>query len=443
MYLWENGINMLRFPKLEGDMEIDVLIVGGGMAGILCAHKLQKQGVRYLLVDAETVGSGTTKGTTAALTAQHGNIYTKLVKNFDKETAKGYLKANLKAVEEYRKLADDIDFDFQDMPSYTYSTDDRHALMVESVIVKELGFDAEYVKDAGLPFETVGAVRFPRMAQFHPLKLIAALSEEMEIREHTKVLSVGRSKRADSVSGQYRYTAHTKQGDIHANKIIMSAHYPFLGMKGVYPLKLYQKRSFVVALEHAPQLVGTYADDAEGGIYLRTYEDLLLVGGGDYRTGTRNDGFETVRDFVRKHFPKVHERYAWAAQDCISLDEMPYIGNYSKSLPDVYVITGFNEWGMSSSMVAASIITDQIMGRKNSFAKIFAPDRTMFRKQLAVNMAETMKSYLTPTTRRCTHMGCALKKNIEENTWDCPCHGSRFDEKGCVLDNPAKRDIKF
>ena len=227
MYLWEESIDMPHFPKLNGDEETDVLIVGGGMAGILCAHNLQRQGIDCLVADADTIGSGTTRGTTAALTAQHGNVYTKLVKYFDKETAGGYLKANLSAVEEYRKLAGHIDFDFKDMPSYTYSLTDRNALMVEAVIVKELGFDAEYVKEAELPFETVGAVCFPNMAQFHPMKLLAALAEELKIREHTKVLSIKKDK-GNAAAGASGYIAYTETGHIRAKKVIMAAHYPFL-----------------------------------------------------------------------------------------------------------------------------------------------------------------------------------------------------------------------
>ena len=429
MYLWKERINMPKFPRLEGDMETDVLIIGGGISGILCAYMLQEQGCDYILVEGSRIGSGTTKGTTAALTAQHGRIYTKLVKRFGKETARQYLDANIEAVRKYEILAGKFDFDFEKMPSYIYSMSDTHRLKIEAAVVRELGYPAVFTKTPGLPFDVAGAVRFPDMAQFHPLKLLAALAADLKIREHT------------FVEAFKDHTAYTRQGKITAKRIIVATHYPFRNTRGMYPLKLHQKRSFVLALENGPKVTGTYADEKERGMYLRNYQDLLLVGGGDHRTGTKNDGFQLVREFAAEHFPEAQEKYAWAAQDCISLDEVPYIGPYSKTLSDCYVMTGFNEWGMTTAMNGAAIVTDRILGKKNQFAALFSPDRTIIRKQLFANVAEVLSSYLIPTGKRCSHLGCSLKKNTAEGSWDCPCHGSRFDERGHLIDNPAMRNI--
>lgn len=175
---------------------------------------------------------------------------------------------------------------------------------------------------------------------------------------------------------------------------------------------------------------------------MRNYKNLLIVGGGDHRTGSRNDGFETVRRFVKQYLPDSHEKYAWAAQDCMSLDSIPYVGNYSSTLDDVYVISGFNEWGMSSAMAAASIIKDKVMGVESEFEHVFSPNRGIFTKQTAINLAGTLVNFIIPKTKRCPHLGCALRKNHDENTWDCPCHGSRFDADGELLDNPALHDIQ-
>lgn len=430
MRLWEEKIELPHFPRLQEDLETDVLIIGGGITGILCAHMLHEQGVDYLLAEGRRIGSGTTAGTTAVITAQHSDVYTKIVKWFGKETARGYLAANMKAFYEYQALSERYDFEYEEKPSYIYSVADKKALQVEAAILKELGAKVEYTEECGLPFDIAGAVCFPQAAQMHPLKLLGTLSERLHIKENTHIIDV---------KGK---TAYANDGRITAKKIIIAAHYPFLKMKGLYPLKLYQKRSFVLALAHAPTLPGTYADTQQGGIYLRNYKDLLIVGGGDYRTGTAQDGFQTVRSFVRGVFPDAREKYAWAAQDCISLDEIPYIGQYSKALPHVYVASGFNEWGMTSAMAAASILTDRVMDRENEYAEIFSPDRSMLRPQLALNAAETIKNFFTPKAKRCSHLGCALKHNRNENTWDCPCHGSRFDEHGCIIDNPAVKNAK-
>jgi len=209
----------------------------------------------------------------------------------------------------------------------------------------------------------------------------------------------------------------------------------------MYFMKLYQQRSFVIALENAPQLGCTTVDMVENGIYLRNYKNMLLVGGGDSRTGTKGGGFSAVREFAGRAFPEAKEVYAWTNQDCMSLDGVPYIGRYSPHMPNVYVATGFNEWGMTSSMVAAEILTDQICRRTNKEADVFVPSRNMFTGQLFTNLGTTLAHFIMPTPKRCSHLGCALKWNPEEKSWDCPCHGSRFSEDGKVIQNPAMKNL--
>ena len=428
--LWNETVRMPEFEKLKGDRETDVLIIGGGLAGMLCAHMLKERGAEYILAEANVIGGGTSGGTTAVLTAQHGNIYTKITKKYGKDAAKCYMEANMQAVEKYRELAGKFDFDFCDRDSYIYSPDDRRALKLEAAVVRELGFPAEYTESTELPMKTAGAVRFPKMAQFNPLKLIAALAEDAAIYEHTRITRVEDNK------------AYFEDGVIKAGKIIVATHFPIINTRGMYPIKLYQKRSFVLALENAPEFDGTYADISDRGIYIRNYGGLTIVGGGDCRTATENDGFQIVRQFTEEHFPEAREKYAWTAQDCMSLDDIPYIGYYSRSLDDVFVASGFNEWGMSSSMAAASILCDKIEGRQNELEWLFAPDRGIFTRQAAVNAAEAIVNLLSPGLKRCSHLGCALRKNEEENTWDCPCHGSRFDMEGNIIENPATRQLR-
>jgi len=423
--LWNETIKMPKFNKLEGDFETDVLIVGGGIAGLLCGYFLKERGIDNLIIEARNIGSGTTSGTTAVVTAQHSNVYTKIVKNFGRDTAKAYLDANTRGFEKYREMSKIMDFDFEMSPSYIYSLKENRELKVEAAILKDLGATSEYTEDVDLPFETTGAVRFESAGQMNPMKFIKEVSGNLNIRENTCVRKI-----KDSI-------AYTDNGNIKANKIIIATHYPIINSHGLYPIKLYQKRSFVIALKNAPHITGTFADIADRGIYLRNYKDLLIVGGGDHRTGTCNDGFDIVRGFIKTNFPDSVEKYAWAAQDCISLDNIPYIGEYSPSMKDVYVISGFNEWGMTSAMIGAEVITDLICEMENEYIEVFKPQRTIMRKQLVNNAAETILNFLKPTTKRCTHMGCALSKNIDENSWDCPCHGSRFDENGEVLENPA------
>lgn len=430
-YLWTKDTELPRFSALNRDMTTDVLIIGGGMAGVLCALMLQEAGVDYILAEAKRIGLGITKGTTAVLTAQHDALYTDLIKKFGEERAKQYLHANLQAVEKFRELSQSIPCDFEDKPSVMYSLNNKKQMETEARAVRGLGFQADFITRTALPFEVAGAVSYPNMAQFHPLKFLAGAAKKLNILENTFI---------GKLDGTMAYT---DAGTISAKRVIVTTHFPFINRHGMYFMKLYQKRSFVVALENAPELDSTIVDAAENGMYFRNYKNLLLVGGGDHRTGAKSGGFTEVRNYVGRWFPEAREKYAWANQDCMSLDAAPYIGRYSPAMPEVSVATGFNEWGMTSSMAAALILTDMIKGRENKYAQVFAPDRSMLRPQLFANMGASLADYIIPTTKRCSHMGCALRWNRQERSWDCSCHGSRYDEHGRLIDNPALRDISI
>jgi len=205
---------------------------------------------------------------------------------------------------------------------------------------------------------------------------------------------------------------------------------------------LYQHRSYVIALENAQDVGGMYVDEAQKGMSFRNYKDLLLVGGGDHRTGKKGGNWRELREFAGKFYPNAKERFYWATQDCMSLDSVPYIGLYSKNTPDLYVASGFNKWGMTSSMVSAMILTDMVTGRENQFAPVFSPSRSILKPQLFINGFEAIVNLLTITDKRCPHLGCALKWNAVEHTWDCPCHGSRYTESGDLIDNPAIGGLK-
>ena len=150
-----------------------------------------------------------------------------------------------------------------------------------------------------------------------------------------------------------------------------------------------------------------------------------------------------MRKYLKSHFPKAKEKFAWANQDCMSLDGLPYVGMYSPNMPGVYVATGFNAWGMSNSMVAATVLTDQIMGRENPLIQALRPNRPVLKKQLLYNVGATIGDFVIPTIKRCPHLGCALRWNPQEHSWDCPCHGSRFAENGKLLDTPSQKDANI
>jgi glycine/D-amino acid oxidase-like deaminating enzyme len=237
-------------------------------------------------------------------------------------------------------------------------------------------------------------------------------------------------------------TAITDHGRIQAEKVIVATHFPFLNRHGSYFLKLYQHRSYVLALENADFPGGMYIGSEENSLSLRAFGNQLLLGGGGHRTGKQGGGWKELSAFAARAYPQAQEIARWATQDCISLDGVPYIGQYSRNTPNLFVATGFNKWGMTGSMVAAKILTNLILEQENPWAEVFSPSRSILKPQLAINGSESVLNLLRPTVPRCPHMGCALKWNAAERSWDCTCHGSRFAEDGKLLNNPAQKRLK-
>ncbi len=427
--IWSDIKNYPTFPTLEQDIRTDVLIIGGGIAGILCAHALHQAGVSCILVESEHIGSGITENTTAKITVQHGLIYHKIAKRYNLEAAQQYLLANQAALDQYRDLCAHIDCDYSEQDSYVYSLGDPIALEQELAVLSKLPSTAVFADPCALPFSTVGAVKFPKQAQFHPMKFLYGIAEKLPIYEHTCVREL---------KGNIAVTDH---GNITADNIIVATHFPFLNKHGMYFLKLYQHRSYCLALKNAPDVNGMYVDAAMNGLSFRNAGDYLLLGGGGHRTGKKGGSYAALTAAADKYYPDAKPVTRWATQDCMSLDGIPYIGAYSSRTKGLYVATGFNKWGMTSSMVAATVLTEELLHGKSRYGEVFSPSRTMLHKQLAYNGLEATASLLLPSSRRCPHMGCALKWNPVERSWDCPCHGSRFDEEGWLLDNPATGDL--
>ncbi len=429
--IWEDTAKHEHFDALKGNKNTDVLIVGGGVAGILCAYKLKAAGVDCILVEATEICGGITKNTTAKITLGHGSIYDKMIKRFGEDKARLYAKAQSNAVKEYARLCENIDCDYETRDNYVYSLTDRKKMEKEVTALNRIGVKADFSDAHELPFKVAGAVRIKDQAQFNPLKFLYEIAKDLPIYEHTKVVELMPHK------------AKTNHGEITFKRLIIATHFPMLNKHGSYSLKLYQHRSYVIALKGSENVNGMYVDESDTGLSFRSYGDLLLLGGGGHRTGKKGGCWQELEDFARKHYKNAEIVSRWATQDCMTLDDVPYIGQYARSTPDMFVATGFNKWGMTNAMVAADILCDLVRGKTNPYATVFNPSRTVLRPQLAVNTFDSVVGILTPTAPRCPHLGCALKYNRPEHTWDCPCHGSRFTEDGKLIDNPATDDKKM
>ena len=469
--LWIKTSESAARPPLYGDTETEVAVIGGGMAGILTALFLQEHGVHTVGREAGRTGGGTTCRTTAKLTSQHGAIYAELLERFGREKAQMYAHANQRAIENYRRVIEKyhISCDFEETDALLYSHAHEDVMRREAEAAASLGLPASFTSRLELPLRISGAVRFTRQAQFHPLKFLYPLADQLTVYERTP---------AERVEG---HTVFTPKGRVKADKIVFACHYPFVNFPGLYFARMHQERSYVLALENAHLPQGMYYGYEAYAYSLRRWGNVTLLGGGVHRTGENPDGghYRELREAARILFPESREIAHWSAQDCMTASGVPYIGQFSRKNPDFLIATGFRKWGMTSAMAAAEILTGLICDGAHPDAAIFDPtvlsqqraDKVAAEgahavkglahrvlhgasplpeelpvghggpalvdgKQMGVYRASETEYYAVDLA--CPHLGCRLEWNPDEKSWDCPCHGSRFDYRGNHLNVPAQ-----
>jgi len=480
--------DMPKFGSLAEDTNVNTVIVGAGICGLLCAYFLHRKGVRDIaVIDAGEVCGGVSANTTAKITSQHGLIYAKLMEGLGTERAAQYLAANEKAVRDFGEIItrEQIDCDFTSANAWIYSLTEERLQDIEDEIsaAQRLGMPAAFDTKTELPFEIKGAVMFPGQAHFHPLKFASRICDIIigagcKIYTHTKA------------TGAETGIIYTDRGNIRAEHIISCSHYPFIDKNSLLFAKIYQERSYVLALKQASAIRDMYLDCESGGLSFRPQKDadggdMILFGAYDHKTGHEDRAlhFDSLREEAQRYYPGHKTACMWSAQDCMTHDKIPYIGRYHTAGENIYIATGFNKWGMTSSMAAADIISDLITKGSSDCEDAFCLRRgdiglqaKSFIKQ-SVDIAGNFLTNLTMADKSlqsikpneggvveiggkrvgiykdsteqiyavkpiCTHMGCAIKWNKDENTWDCTCHGSRFDCEGNVLGGPALKSLE-
>ena len=456
--IWSKTIQLSEREALAEDLRVKNVVIGAGMAGLLTAYLLQSKGEEVRVLEANTIASGQTKNTTAKITSQHGLIYHDMIKNSGIDRAKGYAKANEAAIKKYREIItkEGIACRYEELPSFLYSCEEDgvQKLKQEERAAQRLGIAAEFLEGeeiTELPFVVTAALMFDGQAQFHPLEFIQEISKNLKIYEHTKVIEVD------------DYIVHTKDHVVVAENIIFATHYPFLLTPGYYFLRQHQSRSFVLALEGEgvpKKLRGMYYGIDKDGLSFRMAGGQLLFGGSSHRTGKPGikriteqgidqTGFLHLKQKANTCYKNAKVTSFWAAQDCMPHDRIPLIGRYARKREHWYVATGFQKWGMTTSMVAAMIISDRITGKRNPYETVFAPQRLLVKagwKGFITDALESttglVKARFVKPSKRCGHMGCALKWNEQERSWDCSCHGTRYSEDGRLIDGPAQADME-
>ncbi|HAH77891.1 MAG TPA: FAD-dependent oxidoreductase [Ruminococcaceae bacterium] len=479
---WQE-VELPEFPALSGDCAADAAVVGGGLCGLLCAYELLRAGVKNIVIlEARRVCSGTTAHTTGKITSQHRLIYRRLLDGVGPRGALDYARASEGAVARYREIieAEKIDCDFTPCDAFLYAltSEDAQKLEEEAGAAGRLGIDARVVKECELPFPVAAALQFPRQARFHPLKFARGLLDVLR-REGVRIYENSRA-----VALEDGVTV-TRDGRVYAKSTVLCTHYPFVNLRGLYFSRIVQSRSYVLALEGPPPLRGMYLGCAEDGYSFRSCraadgKDLLLLGGCGHKTGHETEAahYEKLEETARRLFPGCTVKYRWSAQDCMTNDGIPYAGRYRQMEGNIYLACGFNKWGMTGSMAAARVVA-RLIASGGEETSVFSPLRSSFSlqapeffRQAGDTAVNFLKGYFSVPGRElsqllpgeggvvdysgakigawrdeegglhavdpvCPHMHCPLRWNGEEKTWDCPCHGSRFDADGKVLESPA------
>lgn len=456
---WENSTkNKREFEKLKQNVEADICIIGGGLAGISTAYYLTKTSKKVVVLEKDEVCGHTSGHSTGKITSQHGLFYNYLINSQGKEYAKKYLEANEEAIKNIKQIIEkeDIDCDFKEESAYVFTrkNEDVQKILTEVEAVNKIGKKAKFKNNIELPIGNIkGAIEFENQAQFNPVKYVYGLCDKIienngKIYEHTKVI--------DNEQIDDGYIVHTEDYYVKTRCLVMTTRYPIKIFPGYYFIKMYQSSSYAIVVDTGTDLPdGMYISSETPTISFRTiYEKdkkLLLAVGYDYKTGKQDiDGYKKLEKLIKSMYPNAKVINKWIAEDCISLDKIPYIGEFSNMLPNMYVATGFNKWGISSSNIAANIISDKILGQKNPYKDLFKATRVRPIKNIeeVKNMLKEsmesiiIKKFKEPNNPICTHLGCELSYNEIEGTWDCPCHGSRFTKEGKSIESPSVKNIE-
>jgi glycine/D-amino acid oxidase-like deaminating enzyme/nitrite reductase/ring-hydroxylating ferredoxin subunit len=489
--VWLETLERPSFPPGDHDLEVDVAVVGGGITGLTSAVLLQRSGLSVALVEADRIGAGTTGNTTGKVTSQHGLVYADLVDRHGEGRARAYADANQLAIDTIHGLAGlgGAAVRFEWAPAYVYATspDGRDAIEREHRCAVDLGLPATLTTETDLPFDVEVALRFDDQAHMHPGHYLVGLARALVdgggiIVEGTRAVDVDEHRDGAIV----RTRSAVGDGRVRARQVVVATLMPFLDIGGFFAKATASREYGIAARLRGAAPVGMHIATGSPTRSTRPWHDgdqhgLIVVGEG-HPTGRgdpRPGRWGALERWTREHFDVESFDHRWSAQDYTTIDLVPYVGKMPL-MRHTYLATGFNKWGLTNGTVAATLIADAITGRPNPACETFDSRRLggprTIAKAAVVNLevgrelvagwvdrirsspadelgvgeggivdvdGKAVAAYrdehgaLHAVSATCTHLGCTVRWNGAERSWDCPCHGSRFDLDGAVLTGPA------
>lgn len=480
-----------KFEEIKEDKETSVCIIGGGMTGVSTAYYLSNY-MKVIVLEKNRLFSKTSGKNTGKVTSQHGLFYDYLINSQGEEFAKKYLEANQRAIDNIENIIkhEKINCDFERENAYVFTKQEGELEKIKKEVeaVNKLEENlCEYKQDLKLPFKTLGAIEFKNQAKIHPVKYGYGLVETIiknngEIFETSQVTNITKKDK--------KYVIDVNNSEVTADYVVIATRYPNISFPGYYFLKMYQSTSYAMVFDCKSELFdGMYISAEVPTISFRTIKEkdriLLLAVGYDYKTGSKEleNGYLEIEKIVKNMYPEAKVLYKWTAEDCISLDKIPYIGEFSNMMKNLYIATGFNKWGLTTSNIAAQIISDKILGKDNKYEEIFKSTRmepiknieevknmlSQASKSIVLSKFEIPKEQLKNVKNGegkivnvdntkvgiyktedgeiykvkpiCTHLGCELHFNNIEKVWECPCHGSKFNYKGESIEVPSNKNL--
>ena len=481
------------YPSLTRDLDVEVAVIGAGITGLSAAHLLKQAGKTVAVVEMNRIGYGATGYTTAKLAVGHSLVYAALTESYDVETASRYARSNQEAIEQVARIVSELsiqcDFEWASNYVYTESRESVERIEREVEAARAAGVEAELTTDTDLPYPITGAVKVAGQAQFHPWKYLAALARAVD-GDGSHVFEATRATRVRSGSPSVVETAHAR---VRAGHVIVATQLPFLD-RGLFFAKAHPTTSYAIAAAvdagSAPRGMYISVDRPTRSVRSTVGEDgrrILIVGGEGHKPGAELDTrrcYERLEAFLADRFEATAE-YRWSTHDYASLDKLPYIGRLRRRDERILAATGFAKWGMTKGTLAASMLTDAILGRPNEYEDLYDANRVGARRALATFAKENTavaafffrdrtrrrpgedeverlapgegvvariggKHYavsrkddgeLLTLSARCTHLGCVVGWNSADRAWECPCHGSRYAADGTLVQGPATKDL--
>lgn len=497
--LWIADSRNTNYPIIDGDKVSEVCVIGGGITGAVVAYLLAKKGVDVTVLEKDKICMGVTANSTAKLTSQHGLFYRYLQNEKGIDFAKKYLKSNEEGIKLAREIIrnENIECDFEEKDAYVFATTESEVKKIKQEVetLNNMGFDAEYTEKIDIPVEKVmGTIKFRNQAQFNSRKYTVGLFEKAS-KYGAKIYEKSKVEKIDYEND--KYIINTEKYKVVAKRVVIATHYPIKNFPGMYFSKMYQDKSYAIAvdvgIDNNKLINGMYIQSCNPVISFRTAKyngkELLIVAGSGHKTGQAvgkiEDSFINLENYIKGYYPNAQVLFRWSTEDCISLDKIPYIGEFSNLLPNLYVATGFKKWGMSTSHVAGMIISDLILGKENEYVDIYRATRlepiknikefgNMIKEStysLLINKVKPAKNVfeqiqignggivdvngekigiykredgnIFAVKPICGHLGCLVSWNNLEKTWDCPCHGSRYDYMGNIITEPTVKNLEI